>query len=81
MARPNGLSIFAADSDIITRHGLREQYAMRDIVKDWRRWSRAERVTAVLVATLLTIAVTLALGASISATMPGHHSTGVSGPF
>lgn len=81
MARPNGFSIFAADNGVINRYGLREQYAMRDIVKDWRRWSRVERVTAVLIVTILMIGVPLALGASFSSTMPGPHSTGASSPF
>ena len=81
MARHNGLSIFAVNSEAINRHGLREQYAMRDIVRDWRRWSRAERVTAVLIVTILMVGVPLALGVSLASTMPARHSTGISSPF
>jgi hypothetical protein len=28
---------------------------MQDILKDWRRWSRAERMMAILLASILTI--------------------------
>jgi hypothetical protein len=33
---------------------------MRDILKDWRRWSRAERMVAVLIA-MLTIGMPMAI--------------------
>jgi hypothetical protein len=34
---------------------------MQDILKDWRRWSHAERVAAVLIAGSLTIGLPIAV--------------------
>jgi hypothetical protein len=50
---------------------------MRDILKDWRRWSRAERLMAVLIVTFLIFGVPLALTLSITSTMPGHQAAGI----
>jgi hypothetical protein len=50
---------------------------MRDIVKDWRRWSRAERLMAVLIVTFLIFGVPLALTLSITSTMPGRQAAGI----
>jgi hypothetical protein len=38
---------------------------MRDILKDWRRWSRAERVFAVLIASILTIGTPMAIAINL----------------
>jgi hypothetical protein len=45
---------------------------MRDILKDWRRWSRAERLAAILLAGILMIGVPATIVMDLSATVPGH---------
>lgn len=49
---------------------------MRDILKDWRRWSRAERVMAVLIASILMVGVPIAIAINLSSTMLGHGGGG-----
>lgn len=49
---------------------------MRDLLKDWRRWTTAERVTAVLIATLLLIGAPTALLVNAYLTTPEHTNSG-----
>jgi len=45
--------------------------SMRDILRDWRRWSRAERVIALLIVTILTVGVPAVLARNVS--VASHH--------
>jgi hypothetical protein len=47
---------------------------MRDLVKDWRHWTRAERVAAVLLAATLVIGVPTAVVLNSLLTTPDQHS-------
>lgn len=49
---------------------------MRDLLKDWRRWTRAERVTAVLIAALLLIGAPTAFVVNVYLTTQGHGNNG-----
>lgn len=42
---------------------------MQDILKDWRRWSPAERVMAILIASILMIGVPMGIAINLSSTM------------
>jgi hypothetical protein len=53
---------------------------MRDFLQDWRRWTRAERVGAVLIATILLLGVPMALAINVYLTTPGQFG-GVGGTF
>ena len=48
---------------------------MRDIIKDWQRWSPTERLMAVLIVTFLVFGVPFALTMSITSTIPVSHTT------
>jgi len=50
---------------------------MRDFVRDWQRWTRIERLMAVLVAVMVLIAVPTALAINLHSTALGHDSRGV----
>jgi len=54
---------------------------MRDFVRDWQRWTRAERITALLVATFLLIGVPALMALNLYATITGHDDAGLRGPF
>jgi hypothetical protein len=54
---------------------------MRDLLRDWQRWTRGERITVVLFATFLLIGMTAAVGANLYGTLTGHNMTGLGGPF
>lgn len=54
---------------------------MRDLLRDWQRWTRGERIALVLLATLFLVGVTAVVGANLYATMTGHDTTGLGGPF
>jgi hypothetical protein len=53
---------------------------MRDFLQDWRRWTRAERVTAILIAATLFVGVPMALAINVYLTTPGQNS-GTGGMF
>jgi hypothetical protein len=38
---------------------------MRDILRDWRRWSRAERAVAILMVSILTIGTPMAVAINL----------------
>lgn len=40
---------------------------MRDFRRDWRRWTRAERIAFILLATVMVVSVPVAFGASVHA--------------
>lgn len=50
---------------------------MRDIVKDWRRWSRTERIAAILIMSFLMIGVPTAIAINLHSMMQGHSPTRV----
>lgn len=52
---------------------------MRDIIRDWHRWSLIERVTAVMIGTLLTIIIPAAIVLNLYATMTGQTGSAGSG--
>jgi hypothetical protein len=47
---------------------------MHDFLQDWQRWTRAERVMSVLIATTLLIGVPMALALHIYLTTPSQSS-------
>ena len=50
---------------------------MQDLVQDWRRWSRIERIAAVLIVMTLLVGVPAALVFDFRLTAQAHESTGV----
>ncbi len=50
---------------------------MQDFVRDWRRWTPVERVTAVVIATILSVGVPIALVISVQLTVLGHGANGI----
>ncbi len=46
---------------------------MRDIVRDWRRWSPTERIAAVFIVGFLTIGVPTVVAVNFHAMTAGHH--------
>ncbi len=49
---------------------------MRDLLKDWRRWTTAERVAVVVIATLLLLGAPTAFLVNAYLTTPEHISSG-----
>ena len=48
---------------------------MKDLARDWRRWSRAERILGLLIAVTLLIGIPLAFAATASpGGGPEHHT-------
>jgi hypothetical protein len=45
---------------------------MRDFRRDWQKWSMAERITALLIVTLLALALPAAVAAKIHPAAPVH---------
>lgn len=50
---------------------------MQDLLQDWRRWSRIERIAAVLIVMILLVGVPAALAFDFKLTALAHESTGV----
>jgi hypothetical protein len=49
---------------------------MRDLSRDWKRWTTAERVTAVLIATLVFLGAPTAFLVNAYLTTPEHTGSG-----
>ena len=54
---------------------------MRDLLQDWRRWTRIERVAAILIAGVLLIGVPAALAINHVAVANGQGSSSVGNGF
>jgi len=46
---------------------------MHDIVKDWRRWSRIERIAAVFIVSFLTVGVSTAIAINFHSIAATRH--------
>jgi len=54
---------------------------MRDILKDWRRWSPAERLSAVVIAALMALGIPVVIAANFYLTAAGRIGPGMTGSF
>lgn len=50
--------------------------AMRHLLRDWQRWTRIERVAAIVLAAVLLIGVPAALAINLHPTTLGHANSG-----
>ena len=54
---------------------------MRDLIRDWQRWTRSERLAVVLLGTFLLTGVTTAVAANLYATLTGRAPSEMETPF
>jgi hypothetical protein len=79
LERSNDFSIFAADIGAITGANNASGRSMRDILRDWRRWSAAERLIALLLIMVLTLVPT-AVALNMTAAVSSHHTAETRSP-
>jgi hypothetical protein len=54
-----------------------KKLTVQDLLQDWRRWTRIERVAAILIVMALLVALPAALVFDFRLTTPAHETTGV----